>query len=169
MKIMKKIIIVALPLILLLGLNNCKKKTYTLDPPASKVEGLGGDWELYSVVIIDEIDLAKAERDISQFYISDSSTSVLKASFTSADRSFEITPGSMGKNYLPTSGTWSFDDDNYPSYIFLKDDDGIVTRLKLQGPTRPQDQKLKFSFNRFCEIDAVDTEYVGYRYEFNRK
>lgn len=149
--------------------SQCNKKTYTLEPAASKVEGLNGNWELSDVVQVDELSLAKDERSITQFYISDTSTSVLKVSFSSTDRTFEITLGAMGRNYLPVSGTWTFDDDNYPSYIYLKDSNGAITTLKLQGPTRPQDQELKFSFQRSCILDGEMTEYVGYRYEFNRK
>lgn len=166
---MKKIIVLILPLFLLFTLSECKKKSYTLDPPASKLEGINGSWELANVVQVDEIDLAKAERDISDFYINEGSTNVLEITFNSSDMTFEVVLGDIGKNYLPASGTWSFDDTNFPEYIYLVDEDGNTTVLSLQGPTRPQDQQLKFSFKRFCIIDAVDTEYVGYRYEFNRK
>ena len=148
--------------------SNCKK-TYTLDSPASHVDGINGTWELYSVVQVDEFDLAKPERDISNFYLGDGSTSVMKISFNSSDFTFEITVGEMGKNYLPTSGTWKFDDDNFPQFIFLKDDEGNITTLTMQGPTRPQDQQLKYSFDRSCTIDGDFIPYVGYRYEFNRK
>ena len=148
--------------------SNCKK-TYTLEPPPSKIEGINGTWELYNVIQVDEVDLAKAERDISKFYVGDGTTEVMKITFNSEDYTYEITLGEMGKNYLPLSGTWSFDDNDYPEYIFLSDDGGNITVLKLQSPTRPQDQQLKFSFQRSCTINGEDTEYVGYRYEFNRK
>lgn len=167
MKKSKYIILVTL-LLTTVFLSRCAK-TYTLDSPPSKVEGLNGDWKLYSVNEVDEISLSKDERDISEFYIGDNSEDVLSISFNSSDKTFMITTGEIGRNYLPSSGTWSFDDDNYPQYIYLKDDDGVVTALKLQGPTRPQDMQLKFSFQRFCFIDGEEKEYVGYRYEFNRQ
>ncbi len=148
--------------------SNCKK-TYTLDPPGSKIEGLGGTWELYSVVQVDQTDLAKAERDLSSFYLGDGSTDVMKITFNSSDFTFEVELGEIGRNFLPDSGTWEFDDDNFPQFIYLKDDEGNVTELEMLGPTRPQDQQLKFSFNRSCTIDGELIEYVGYRYEFNRK
>ncbi len=166
---MKKIIILILPLFFLLTLSDCKKETYTLDPPGSKVEGISASWQINTVIQVDEIDLSKAERDLSDFYINEFSTALLEITFKSSDMTFIITPGSSGRNYLPSTGTWSFDDDNYPSYIYLVDSDGVITTLKLQGPTRPQDQQLKFSFQRTCMLDGVETEYVGYRYEFNRK
>ena len=148
--------------------SNCKK-TYTLDSPASHVDGINGTWILYSVVQVDEFDLAKPERDISKFYLGDGSISVMEITFNSSDFTFEITLGQIGKNYLPTSGTWKFDDDNFPKYIFLKDDEGNVTTLTMQAPTRPQDQQLKYSFDRSCTIDGDFVPYVGYRYEYNRK
>lgn len=156
---------------ILLGLllfGNCTKKTYTLDEPASKIEGLNGSWTLYSVVQVDEVSLSKDERDISSFYIGDGTVEVPEVTFKSSDRTFEIVLGEIGRNYLPSSGTWSFDDDNFPLYIYLEEDNGTITTLKLQGPTRPQDQKLKFSFQRSCTILGEEKEYVGYRYEFNR-
>jgi len=148
--------------------SNCKK-TYTLDPPESKIEGINGSWELYSVVQVDQTDLAKAERDISIFYLGDGTTSVMIITFNSSDFTFEVELGDIGRNYLPSSGTWKFDDDNFPQYIYLTDDEGNVTELEMLGPTRPQDQQLKYSFNRSCTIDSELIEYVGYRYEFNRK
>lgn len=166
---MKKILLIILPLFFLFSLTECKKKTYTLDPPVSKVEGVNGTWELYSVVQVDELDLAKAERNISNFYIDQNSTNVLQITFKSSDMTFEVVLGDIGRNYLPTSGSWYFDDDNYPEYIYLEDEDGNSTELSLQGPTRPQDNQLKYSFKRSCVIDGVEEEYVGYRYEFNRK
>ena len=153
----------------LLLFGNCTKKTYTLDDPVSKIEGLNGSWTLYSVVQVDEISLSKDERDISSFYIGDGTVEVLEVTFKSSDKTFEIVLGDIGRNYLPTSGTWSFDDNNFPQFIYLEEDNGTVTTLKLQGPTRPQDQKLKFSFQRSCTILGEEKEYVGYRYEFNRK
>jgi len=166
---MKKIFFLILPLIFLLTLSDCKKENYTLDPPGSKVEGINGAWEINKVIQVDELDLSKSERDLSLLYINEFSTAVLEIIFNSSEMTFMITPGSSGKNYLPSSGTWAFDDDAYPTKILLKDEGGTTTVLSLQGPTRPQDLYLKFSFQRSCIIDDVDTEYVGYRYEFNRK
>jgi len=150
-------------------LSQCKKQTYTLDPPPSKIEGLNGDWSLFSVIQVDEISLSKGERNISEFYIGPDSTDLMQVTFNSSNFTFTITPGAIGRNYLPSSGSWSFDNNDYPQFIYLTDDMGITTTLKLQGPTRPQDTVLKFSFQRSCVIDGEETEYVGYRYEFNRE
>jgi hypothetical protein len=150
-------------------LSQCKKETYTLGPPPSKIAGLNGDWKLYSVVQVDELSLAKGERNISEFYIDPDSTDVMQVNFNSDNFTFFISLGSIGRNYLPASGTWSFDNNDYPQYIYLEDEAGIITTLKLQGPTRPVDTQLKFSFQRSCIIDGEVKEYVGYRYEFNRE
>ena len=150
------------------AVSNCKK-TYTLDPPASKIDGINGSWILYSVVQVDQTDLAKAERNISEFYLGDGSSAVMEITFNSSDFTFEVQLGDIGRNFLPSSGTWEFDDDNFPQFIYLTDDEGNVTELEMQGPTRPQDQQLKYSFNRSCTIEDELIQYVGYRYEFNRK
>jgi hypothetical protein len=162
-------ILILIALLSVTMLSQCKKKTYTLDPPPSKIEGLNGDWSLYSVIQVDEISLSKGEKDISQFYIGSDTTTVMQANFSSSDKTFTITPGTMGRNYLPSSGTWTFDDNDYPQYIYLVDDNGVETTLKLQAPTRPVDTELKFSFQRSCIINGEEKEYVGYRYEFNRE
>jgi hypothetical protein len=152
--------------LLIILVSNCKK-TYTLDPPPNQVEGINGTWILEAVIEVDEFDLAKPSRDISSFYTGDDVT-VMTVTFNSTDFTFEFTPGDKGQNYLPSSGIWEFDDNAFPQFIFLTDDDGMKTTLYLKGPTRPQDQLLKFSFNRSCVIDGEETEYVGYGYEFNR-
>ena len=148
--------------------SNCKK-TYTLDEPESKIEGINGTWILYSVVQVDEVDLAKAERSLTDLYIGDGTTSVMEITFNSSNFTYEVTLGEIGKNYLPTNGTWEFDNNEFPEFIYLDDGQGNITVLTMQGPTRPQDQHLKFSFKRSCTIENELTEYVGYRYEFNRK
>jgi len=124
---------------------------------------------LYSVKQVDELSLAKEERDLSIYYLGNDSENVMSISFKSSDRTFEIELGDHGRNFLPSSGTWSFDNDNFPKYIYLEDDNGVVTTLKLGGPTRPQDQQLKIAFQRSCTVGGEVKEYVGYRYEFNRK
>jgi hypothetical protein len=167
---MKKTSYISLIIVVLAAtlLSQCKK-TYTLDPPPSKIEGLSGDWSLISVFQVDEVSLSKAERDLTEFYIAPDSANVMQVNFNADNFTFFFSMGSIGRNYLPASGTWSFDNNDYPQYIYLEDELGITTTLKLQGPTRPQDSLLKFSFQRSCVIDGEEREYVGYRYEFNRE
>lgn len=164
---MKKLALIATIFSVFL-LVQCKKE-YNLDAPGNKVEGLNGNWELYNVVQVDEIDLAKNERNISTLYVGDGTVEVMNITFKSSDKTFEVILGDKGKNYLPGSGTWAFDNDTFPLYLYLTDEEGAVTTLTLQGPTRPQDQQLKFSFKRSCFIEEENKDYVGYRYEFNRK
>lgn len=135
--------------------------------PFDKAEGLAAtDWIVAEAYLVDQSNPANPERDVSVFYTE--SENQLELSFD-IDGTFEVVPGD-GLNFFPESGTWSFDDPDYPRNLILVSPQGAETIAPLGGPTRISDQQLKIIFTkRTCTVDGEEKPALGYRLVFNRK
>jgi len=147
--------------------NSCREDRVTeIGTPFSKIEGLTmAPYELTNVSIIDGVDPARAERDFTNFYIG--GEQILRIDF-SDDMTFTVIQGDMGLNFLPESGTWSFDNAEAPSQVILND--GTTSQiLNLNAPTRKVDPTLEFSYDKYsCEIDGEITAVYSYSAVFDR-
>lgn len=161
---MKYTILIALGL--LLGLSACKKKIEgELGTPYGKVEGMDGSWEIIEFSQIDLNNPIQEERDLSQFYVQTDELP-FKITFNSADRSYVVNY-SVGKNFFGDEGIWSFDDDEFPSFLYL--DDGInILEFEMGNVVDRFDNKLTIDLNRACITDGDVTETVIYRFVFAR-
>lgn len=145
----------------------CKKKIEgELGTPTDKVKGLEGSWELIEFVQIDLNNPIQEERDLSEFYIQEG-IDPFTINFIAADQSYNVDI-TVGKNYFGESGTWSYDDNTYPSFIYL--DNGMESiEMQLGTMVDQYDNTLNIELKRDC-IDGEDiTETVIYRFIFNRK
>jgi hypothetical protein len=147
--------------------SGCKKKIEgELGTPYSKVTGMTGDWELSKFVQIDLNNPIKEERDLTEFFVQEGSTP-FTMSFESADRSF-TSAIEIGKNYFGESGTWSFDDDNYPSFLYI-DNATQILEFEMGNMVDQYDNELQLDLNRACISGTDVTETVIYRFVFKRK
>lgn len=154
---MKKIIILILTI--QVALVSCKKERPELEPAGSNVEGIQDDWTLSKVVQFDEITLK--ELDVSSVYIG---SDPMKMNFKIAgnDTTYTVVKGSS-INYLGSSGTWSFDDFEFPTKLILKIA-GNDNYMPLLRTVRPTSQSLEFKFTKICGGKKV----VSYKYSFKR-
>jgi len=147
--------------------SSCREDRVTdIGTPFSKIEGLTmAPYELTTVSIIDGVDPARAQRDFTSFYLG--GEQILSIDF-SDDMTFTVIQGDMGLNFLPESGTWSFDNPDAPSQIILND--GTTNQvLNLNAPTRKVDPTLEFSYDKYsCEIDGEVTAVYSYSAVFDR-
>lgn len=164
----KSLFSVALALVLLAG---CKPESKgELGEPFDKIAGISGTWELTRFIQKDLNNPIQEERDLSQFYIKEG-FSPLRIQFSGADRSYTVSI-ETGRNYFGDGGTWSFDDDIYPSFLTLTtliDEVETPLEFKLGSMVREFDPVLMIDLPRGCDLntpDAVPT--VVYRFEFNR-
>lgn len=149
----------------------CKPETESeVGLPFDKVEGISGTWELSQFIQKDLNNPIKEERDLSSFYIQDGVTP-LRLSIDGNDRSYSVEL-SQGKNYFGEGGTWSFDDDTYPTYLFLEtlvNDEEQSLQFALGRMVRSFDQELQIELERGCDLDTPDAlPTVIYRFVFNR-
>lgn len=163
---MKKNHIILTVLLIAIGFVACKKTIEgELGEPFDKVKGLSGTWELAKFEQQDLNNPIQETRDLSSFYI-DGQVTPLQITFGS-DRSYDVAL-EMGKNYFGTEGTWSFDDEDYPSFLIL--DTGADTlEYNLGAVVREFDNTLQIDYLRGCEDSNGNfTETVVYKFIFNR-
>ena len=147
--------------------SGCKKKIEgELGTPYSKVTGMNGTWELSKFVQIDLNNPIQEERDLSQFYLVEG-TEPFSLTFDSEDRSFSAQI-EAGKNFFGASGTWSFDDDNYPSFLYI-DNANELLEFEMGNVVSEFDNELQLDLNRACIDGTAITETVIYRFVFTRK
>ena len=151
-----------------LSLSSCKKTIEgELGEPFDKVSGMAGTWQLTTFSQTDLNNPIQEKRDLSRFYIKDGITP-LEITFTKAGRTYE-TDIEFGKNYFGTSGTWGFDNEEYPSYLLLYGETDTL-QFNLGSVVRSFDQTMSIELPRGCSLnkaDAVPT--VVYTFEFTRQ
>ncbi len=170
---MKSIYTIILGLFLTSLILGCKTENPDFGEPFSKVEGIADEWELIEMYH-SGIDVLTSNNTITntiQLPASYIGTVPATLNFTNE---FSYTGSSNDSKLLfPTSGTWAFDDNEFPSKLFLTSG-GETLELKLLAPVRENvDPYLHFIYVRpfaGCRpSDAVSTGTVGYEYKFARK
>lgn len=158
---------IAIVLIAAATFSACKEKIEgELGEPFDKVAGLNGTWELTSFIQKDLNNPIKEERDLSEFYIQEGITP-LQITFNSDDRSYE-TAAEVGRNYFGEGGTWGYDDDQYPSSIFLFGESDTLL-FDLGRMVRIFDNTLSVELPRGCSLGSASAiETVVYKFEFTR-
>lgn len=150
-------------LMLLAGLvfmTSCKPEELTLDPAGSKLDGINDTFTLTSVIQVDQITSEfENTLDVSSAFIGTAPASI---TYNSADFTWSYTPGDS-PDYLGSGGSWSFDDNDYPTMISMVQGANNFD-LTLLRTIRPQDQTLEFQLDKSCS----GTPNVSYQYTFTR-
>ncbi len=149
-------------------MQTCTKKEPLIGEAFSHVKGISDTWLLTNVKQTDEI-AESAALDVSDVMLG---TDPSKIVFNEADRTYTLTSGTSIQ-YIPSSGTWAFDDDNYPTNVILTSGGNTYT-LNLQKPVREKvDDILEFKYIRpigdCVVLDKNKVGAVGYIYTYERK
>lgn len=138
----------------------CKEPVYEFGEVPSKLEGINDSWELVEVVQVDKLTLSvDSTLEVTSMFLGGSP---VKMTFNSTDFTYTLEAGS-GPDFLGGSGSWSFDDNDFPSEIRLTTG-GEVINLRMLRTVRPNDPTLEFQIGRGCG----DSYSVGYNYKFVR-
>ena len=132
------------------------------------VKGMIGSWKLKEFIQQDLNSPIKEERDLTHMYAADGVTP-LELTFNHNPRDYS-TSIEMGKNFFGDSGSWSFDDDLYPSFLYL--DTGIDTlSFDLGRMVREIDSEMHLEIQGGCrnDWDIITTETVIYKFVFERQ
>ncbi len=148
-----------------LMLGACKKDVKEIGMVASKVEGVKANWELSKAVQVDEQSLTKESANITGFF--NKAGKLPNISFS--DTTYTVDTAGLSFNFFGSaSGTWKFDDQEFPSKITFTPNGGNAFDLKLNGPIRPQDNlRLSKEITHSCKGKA--TWVMSYNLEFTRK
>lgn len=147
-------------LLLGVGLAACKPEDLILDPPGSKLDGINGTFTLSEVIQVDPFVIGSGNSlDITSVFTGGGTPSI---SFNSSALTYTFVPQN-GPNYLGNSGSWAFDNDDYPTLITMNDGTAQYD-LKLLHTIRPQDEFLEVQYERSCGT----TVSVIYQFKFAR-
>ena len=162
---MKKIFILATGFAL--ALTACKPETKgELGVPADKLEGMAGVWEIASFKQQDPNNPIREERDLSEFYLVDGETPY-RLTFDKDSMTYSVAAG-PGKNYFGSGGKWAFDNNDYPTFLYLYTPTDTLETL-LGSVVRPSDSKLNIQLENYCEAaDGSRTTTAIYTFTFNR-
>lgn len=162
---MKKILLLAMSISL--SLWACKPDTKgELGEESNKIEGITGTWEIVSFKQQDPNNPIREERDLSEFYVVPGETPY-RLTFDKATMTYEVAAG-PGKNYFGTGGKWAFDNDAYPTYLYLYTPTDTLETL-LGSVVRPSDSQLNIQLENYCEAsDGSRTTTAIYTFTFNR-
>ncbi len=139
--------------------------------PFSKLEGISDDWRL---IQMGHADIEDASGNVGEsitlpdVFIGGTPATL---NFTK-EGTFSGSAGSS-KILFPISGTWAFDDDDYPAKVFLTSG-GETVQLDLLAPIRERvDNFLHFMYVRpygDCSPNGAGARgTVGYEYKFERQ
>jgi hypothetical protein len=150
-----------------LSLWACKPDTKgELGEESNKIEGITGTWEIVSFKQQDPNNPIREERDLSEFYIVPGQTPY-RLTFDKATMTYGVTAG-PGKNYFGTGGRWAFDNNEYPTYLYLYTPTDTLETL-LGSVVRPSDNQLNIQLENYCEAsDGSRTTTAIYTFTFNR-
>ena len=151
-------IILALLLGVLVSMTGCEKE-YVLEPEPSKLEGINGTFTLSTVTQLDPNTFGELNSlDVTTVFAGSNPATI---TFNSDARTFTYDTGTT-IDFIGASGTWAFDDDQYPTKITMTAN-AVSYDLALVNTIRPADN-LHFQLDRSCG-GAVSTSY---QYLFTR-
>jgi hypothetical protein len=146
---MKQIAFILISSILIAGIS-CKKKKVEIGNAESSLQGIQAHWELVKATTIDEKSPSRSSFDMTDFY-TDNGTKLPNITFNSELLTFSCDTVGLAINHIGTSGTWKFDDADFPSSITISDANNGMSVLKLYGPIRPSDAHLKIGKTLYCD------------------
>ena len=148
-----------LALIAMLAFAGCKKETKEIGDPSSKLQGINDVWVLEKVEQTDPGD-AEFVIDVTPVFTEGGPTEL---SINSSDFTYSF--NTDDPIFIGTSGSWSFDDNAYPTRIDATYN-GTTAPLQLLRTVRTVDQQLSFRLVRTCDGGTKSTIY---HFTFKRK
>lgn len=145
----------------------CKREEYTLGEAESKKAAIQGTWTLYKVVQKDEITCSDRKTlDVSSIFLG---ANPMTIKFDNDN--IVITPGTTPNLFGGTSGTWVFNNDQfpnesalYPEYMTFNFGGGNTQKAYLSKTVRSFDKEMKVKWVRFYNGKAA----VSYEFVLNR-
>ncbi len=135
---MKKYIISGFICLLAFGCEKPYDKDKEIGPPIYSAENfnsiLNGKWVLSKASQVDELSLTKESIDITDFYSMSPATQKPNITFNTTNQTFVSDTTGVMVSYFGSSGTWSYDDNNYPTKIILNSGTVIPIGSNIQAP-----------------------------------
>jgi hypothetical protein len=158
---MKKIITLGL---MLVALAACRPEAYSeIGTPYSVTTGIDGKWTLTKVEIEDRSFPQWETREVSDYFLNANAVSL---EIDANSNSYQITAASLdGLPFDAMSGTYAYDDPEYPKNMYLlSPGSSDTTTVELGNMVRTIDPMMLFQEMK----SSCDEVYARYIYTFNR-
>lgn len=145
-----------------LALVACRPEPYEeIGEAYSVIKGIEGTWSLDQVEVEDRSFPQWETREFTDFYLDNP----VEITFDANDNSYAISASSLdGLPFTSLNGSYAFDDEEYPSNLYLISQAGDTNMVELGNMVREVDPLLLFQAMK-TKCDAV---YARYIYTFNR-
>lgn len=136
--------------------------------PFSKTEAIEGTWGLTEIVQVDEAAREQGgmytELDLTNAFNFTDYTITFTLDTDTLPLEFSIDPG-MAPNFIDTLGTWTFDDNDFPTEVLFTQSDSVnvTSKLKLIAPPRDQNP-LRVKYQRYSGGNLI----ISYQYSFEK-
>lgn len=132
------------------------------------VKGITGTWQLAEFYQQDLNSPINEERDLSHMYLADG-IAPLELNFDESPRDY-TSAIAMGKNFFGDGGSWSFDDDLYPSFLYLETAVDTLS-FDLGRMVREIDDQMLLEVSGGCvnQWGITTQETVTYKFVFERQ
>ena len=147
---MKKVIFMASIFLTVIA---CKKEIKDIGLPSSKVDGIQANWALGSCSMVDELSLVKESTKMGDYFTNNPSNRKpnIKFETVAGIRKYSVDTASVLMNFFQaTSGTWTFDSDEFPTEVMFTPTGGTMFSLPLGASIRAVDQTLKLRKPVYC-------------------
>lgn len=132
-----------------------------IGPRYTTSEGVEGVWTIGKVEVVDESSPLKLTRDVTDYFSTVAPN--VSMNFDVATGTFVTTNAGDGINYFGNSGALAFDNDEFPTKLYLVESADTTTFSFVRAP-RAIDPIMVVKHNR----NACDKVYVNYQFTLTR-
>lgn len=151
---------------------SCKEDDFgEVGEPFNKIQYIQGTWKCTNVTQLDEYAVQKdysfTKLDITDYYNFTDITLSLNVDTDLQPTTFILNPSGT-PNFIITTGTWQFNDYNYPSHIYLYADGSteISSILQLDEVPRPEtSNSITYKWTRYSGGKAI----LSYQYTLEKQ
>lgn len=150
-----------------LMVSSCQKEYKEIGEIPSKIEGITANWILKSCEVVDKGGFEEETMDITSFFYSKSNLPNIQFTMVNGAGVYSADTSNIAFQFFgSTSGTWIFDNPDFPKQLILTPTGSSQTlTFNLAATIRPTDTYLKLDKSILCK----DTEKAVYRLSFVRK
>lgn len=131
---------------------SCRKEYKEIGETPSKVEGITASWSLHSCKVIDKAATIEESLDITSFFSLSPRLPNITLSMNNGVGTYTSDTSNVGYSFFGgTSGTWTFDDMQFPKKVLLTPTGSSqVLEFPLAATIRPTDTYLQIDKSVLC-------------------
>jgi len=145
---------------------SCRKEYKEIGEVPSKVDGITASWVLSGCSIIDKAATVEETMDVTSFFTQKGKLPNVRFVMEGGNGTYSCDTSDVAYNFFGgTGGTWTFDNNDYPTQVVLTPTGSTEPiTLKLAATIRPTDTYLKLDKSVLCG----GAEKAVYRISFTR-